>query len=449
VLNGTLDNMESAIMRLRNRLSASNDSYGFFFYAGHGVQSNGENFLLPVDANIPSESFLRTRSVSVQIVLDELNNAGNFLNIVVLDACRDNPISRWRGGGRGLAVVANQPADSIIVFATSAGSVADDGSGRNGFFTEHLLNNLRIPGREVHEVFISTGADVAEASRRRQVPAIYNQFFGRAYLGPRPVVRPPVVFEAGPENIATGTLEILTITAGVVEITGTDLNQTMTISAWGSIPIEKINSGNYRVIMRYEDGRVEEKNIEVGRTEEVKLEFSYRPVPPREPSPPSEPREPRPPREPREREPRDIDPAATRLNTIGASVGSSFSAPWFIGSVHGTVAPSNYSFFKFGMDAGFGSGDADVGHFSLYPFAHYAFFLPFKAGGGWHAGAGAGFMYTSYSFPGADTISDTYFAADLSTGFIFKSGITVYYTLRTNFNDFNNKFAVGYAFRFR
>jgi len=183
VLNGSLYEMENAVVRLRNRLSVSSDSYGFFFYAGHGVQSNGENFLIPVDASIPSEGFLRQRTVSVQSVLDELNNAGNSLNIVVLDACRDNPFSRWRGGGRGLAVIANQPADSIIVFATSAGSVADDGIGRNGLFTEHLLNNLRIPGLDVHEVFRRTGADVARTSNRTQIPAIYNQFFGNTFLG--------------------------------------------------------------------------------------------------------------------------------------------------------------------------------------------------------------------------------------------------------------------------
>ena len=75
ITNGTLDQIENGILRLKNRLNISGDAYGFFFYAGHGVQSAGENFLIPVDANIPSETFLRTRTVSVQVVLDELNNA--------------------------------------------------------------------------------------------------------------------------------------------------------------------------------------------------------------------------------------------------------------------------------------------------------------------------------------------------------------------------------------
>ena len=93
LLNGTQDQMVNAVMQLKRRLSASPNSYGFLFYAGHGVQSNGENYLIPVDANIPSENFLRNRTVSVQEMLDELNDAGNEFNVVVLDACRDNPFS--------------------------------------------------------------------------------------------------------------------------------------------------------------------------------------------------------------------------------------------------------------------------------------------------------------------------------------------------------------------
>jgi uncharacterized caspase-like protein len=77
----------------------------------------------------------------MQALLGELNDAGNALNIVVLDACRDNPFGWGRSGSRGLQVVSGQPADSIIVYATSAGATAADGTGRNGLFTTHLLNN--------------------------------------------------------------------------------------------------------------------------------------------------------------------------------------------------------------------------------------------------------------------------------------------------------------------
>jgi hypothetical protein len=178
--------MEDAVTRLRGRLAGARGSYGFFYYAGHGVQSNGENYLIPVDANIPSEAYLRDRTVSMQAVLGELNDAGNALNIVVLDACRNNPFGWARSGSRGLQVVTNQPADSIIVYATSAGSAALDGEGRNGFFTTHLLNNLKTPGISIRDLFDKTGADVRRASNGGQIPAIYSQFFETAYLGTRP-----------------------------------------------------------------------------------------------------------------------------------------------------------------------------------------------------------------------------------------------------------------------
>ena len=216
VVNGSLDQMDSAVMRLKNRLSVSKDSYGFFFYAGHGVQSNGENYLIPVDANIPGENFLKSRSMSVQVMLDELNDAGNSLNVMVLDACRDNPFGWSRSGSRGLALVGRQPADSIIVYATSAGQTASDGTGRNGLFTSQLLPNLAIPGLEVTDLFKRTGADVAENSKRQQIPAVYSQFFGTAYLGMRPAIRP-----------------------------------------------------------LYDGGKAEEKAIEVGRDQPVTSEFSY------------------------------------------------------------------------------------------------------------------------------------------------------------------------------
>jgi hypothetical protein len=210
VINGSRTQMESAVERLKNRLSIDRNSYGFFFYAGHGVQFNGENFLVPVDADIRSESYLRDRAVSVQALLDELNNAGNELNIVILDACRDNPFGWSRSGSRGLALMGNQPADSIIVYATSAGSVASDGTGRNGLFTGHLLNNLKTPGLEVTEIFRRTMSDVIQASKNQQRPAVYNQFPGIAWLSAPPdssgltaqntQTPPPVVPQQAPVN---------------------------------------------------------------------------------------------------------------------------------------------------------------------------------------------------------------------------------------------------------
>jgi len=177
VLDGSLNQMENAAIRLRNRLSvAGNNAIGFFFYAGHGLEMGGTNYLIPSDANIPDRNFLRERAFSVQVMLDMLNDSRNALNIVVLDACRDFPSAWSRSLNRGLAIISNPPANHIIMFATGAGMVASDGTGRNGLFTTHFLNNLRVPGIDVNEIFRRTMGDVARASNNQQRPALYTDF---------------------------------------------------------------------------------------------------------------------------------------------------------------------------------------------------------------------------------------------------------------------------------
>jgi hypothetical protein len=174
--------MEEAVARLGNKLSTDHASIGFFFYAGHGVQSGGGNYLIPVGARIPSESYLKMRALDSQAIMEGIKGAGNKLNVIILDACRNNPFSWSRSGTRGLTVVGAQPPGSIVVYATSAGSVAQDGTGRNGIFTAELLKNLGAPGVEIGDMFKRTGAAVQQVTNGQQIPAIYSQYFSSAYL---------------------------------------------------------------------------------------------------------------------------------------------------------------------------------------------------------------------------------------------------------------------------
>ena len=190
VLDGNLNQMENAAIRLRNRLSeAGNNAFGFFYYAGHGLEMGGVNYLIPADANIPDRNFLRERAFSVQVMLDMLNDSRNSLNIVVLDACRDFPAAWSRSLNRGLAIISNPPANHIIMYATGAGQVASDGVGRNGLFTSHLLNNLRQPN-DVNEIFRRTMVDVANASNNEQRPALYTDFGRNVFFGSQLVQQP-------------------------------------------------------------------------------------------------------------------------------------------------------------------------------------------------------------------------------------------------------------------
>ena len=457
VINGSLEHMETAIERLASRLSASKGAYGFIFYAGHGVQLNGENYLIPVNANIKSDHDLRIRSVSVQYMLGELNDAKNSLNVVVLDACRDNPFGWSRNAGRGLAIISDQPADSIIVFATSSGKTASDGDGRNGLFTSQLLPNLKMHDLDVNEVFKRTSADVQKVSNRQQTPNIQLQFFGTAYLGNPPAVQPPAVqpppaIEAALKNPAAGRLEILTVTAGALQITGTDTYQIVDLPALGFYNFENILPGEYSIRMQYADGRSEYRIVNVGQSETVKLELNYvlPPAPYTAPLPDTQPQSPPlyvPSLPVQEDRPASAESPDAFLNTIGVSVGTSFSAPWVIATLHGTIASAQYVFFDLGVDFGMISGIDDVRYFSVYPFARLAFFMPFGSALRWCGGVGGGYMFSTYKFPEGGTNEGVY-ALDISTGFIINDIYIISYSLRTNFKSANNKIAMGIIKRF-
>jgi len=115
--------------------------------------------------------------------------------------------------------------------------------------------------------------------------------------------------------------------------------------------------------------------------------------------------------------------------------------------VRATLAPFRYSFLAIGMDAGFVSGDSEAGYYSLYPFAHYAFYWPF-AKAGVYAGVGGGYMHGKYSFPEGDYIVNAW-TADLCAGVNVLNMLDISYTLRTNFSGANHKVSVGYTYRFK
>ena len=143
---------------------------GLFYFAGHGMQIQGANYLVPVGTRISSESDVQFEAVNAGRVLGKMHDAGNKLNIVILDACRDNPFKRsFRTGRTGLAQM-DAPKGTIIAYATAPGSVAADGTGRNGIYTEHLLRNIKRSDLSVQDVFRETGLGVMGATGERQVP---------------------------------------------------------------------------------------------------------------------------------------------------------------------------------------------------------------------------------------------------------------------------------------
>ena len=362
--------MIDAVDAFAARLNSDRSSEGFFWYAGHAVQIRDENYLLPVDITIDSESRVRAGSYSLNTLLEALDGARNKVNVIVLDSCRDNPLpTRARGSGaRGLTVVQDLPSDLFVMFSTAPGNKAEDGAKgkRNSPFAEAFLKYIKST-----EPLTIMAAHVTNETlfltEQRQRPFYRGSIISDVYYSLNPAIK-------APEPVAQVT----------------------------PVPLPAPQPA---------------------------------PAPKPTPAPPSQ-----------QQRVKDAN-KADRLNSLGASVGTSFSIPLLIGTIHGTLAPSKNSFFDLGVELGLMSGIEDTGYTSLYPFAHYALFVPFASKGGWYLGAGGGFMFASYTFP-EGKVADNTFAVDLSAGVILWDMLNVSYTFRTNFSSAGNKIAVGYVKRF-
>jgi len=191
--------MDQAIRKFGKDLRNSN-GVGLFYYAGHGMQIDGENYLLPTDINPSNETDVSYDAVPVGKLLGQMKDAGNGMNVVILDACRNNPFARsFRSGSRGLAQVI-APAGSFISYATAPGDVAADGEGDNGLFTEKLLQHMTTPGLRLEEVFKRVRADVQQDSNNKQVPWDSSSVTGDFFFVPMAEVAP-----AMPTAISSGT----------------------------------------------------------------------------------------------------------------------------------------------------------------------------------------------------------------------------------------------------
>lgn len=176
--------MKRLIREFGQQLKAG--GHGLFYYAGHGVQSRGHNYIIPVDANIQSEADVEDSGVDVNLVLSYMDDAQNGLNIVILDACRNNPFSRsFRSASDGLAQV-DAPTGTLIAYATAPGRVAADGVGENGLYTAELLKGMRLSGLSATEMFMHVRAEVMKRSGNKQVPWEASSLVGSFYFSGTP-----------------------------------------------------------------------------------------------------------------------------------------------------------------------------------------------------------------------------------------------------------------------
>ncbi len=150
----------------------SDGDVGLFYFAGHGVQVKGLNYLVPIDANLSSEKIVEYDCVEAGRVLANMEDARTSVNILILDACRNNPFERSWGRGlqqRGLATM-NAPKGSLIAYSTSPGTTASDGEGENGLYTEALLNHINNKEAPINTMFQEVRLEVMQKSNEEQIP---------------------------------------------------------------------------------------------------------------------------------------------------------------------------------------------------------------------------------------------------------------------------------------
>lgn len=179
VRDGNREQMLDAISEFERGLR-NTGAIAFFHYGGHGVQVDGKNYLLPADADIPDERRVATRAVALDEVMTAMDAAAARASIIVIDACRDNPLPAGSGRNlaRGLSVVGMKPKNSIVIYAAEAGSKALD-----GLFTPILAVALQQKGRTIDQVMKSVRSEVYAKSSGQQTPGEYNQLFEELFLG--------------------------------------------------------------------------------------------------------------------------------------------------------------------------------------------------------------------------------------------------------------------------
>ncbi len=271
VVDGTEDQIYDAIADFENTLKRKG-GLALFHYGGHGVQANGDNYLIPVDANIPDEMRLKSRAIDVSDVIGTMEASMSKTNIIILDACRDNPLPTTvrSSSGRGLARI-NAPENSIIIYSAEAGETA-----RDGIFTPTLLSYIKTPNMSLHQMMMEVRKDVRNVTNGEQRPGEYSMLEEEIFLvGLKPSTTSTGTTLKSPtisvQDVLYGSIEISVIETGVVYIDGNNMG---TISANRSAIISDLTVGTHKLEIHY-DNNIESETLIVGKNDTIKVNFTY------------------------------------------------------------------------------------------------------------------------------------------------------------------------------
>ena len=178
--DATLPQIRAAVRQFGDKLL--NNDVGLVYYSGHGVEVKGKNYFLPVNADIQREDEIADQGLDVALILEKMTTAGKGVNILIVDACRDDPFGRsFRSSSKGLATM-DAPRGTIIAYATSPGKVASDGDGRNSPYTRALVQAMQVPNKPIEQVFKDVRRSVQAETKNQQTPWENTSLSGDFYF---------------------------------------------------------------------------------------------------------------------------------------------------------------------------------------------------------------------------------------------------------------------------
>ncbi len=216
--NAGVRQMQSAAIAFTKKIK--DYDVALFYYAGHGIQVDGINYLIPIDAQLEDQLSVRYEAFNISDINYAFRQNSSNMNIMILDACRNNPFRSWaRGNARGFKAISDQASGTIIAFATREGETSSDGKGNNGLYTSKLVEQIKKP-QSLNDVFKNTRIQVLKESSKKQCPQEWDMTVSNFYFTKK-VGNTQTIPEHLQINTTTGragTLELISDYTGRVVI---------------------------------------------------------------------------------------------------------------------------------------------------------------------------------------------------------------------------------------
>jgi hypothetical protein len=285
LLNAGRVAMEKAVRDFGTSLK-NPDVVGLFYYSGHGAQADGQNYLIPVDADIQDADELRYNALDAESVLAKMRSAGDKLNIVILDACRNNPYrGSSRSGEKGLSMVQVKVPESVIVYATDPGATAADGTGRNSPFTTAFMSAMEDPDVDIAVMMKRVTNRVQAATAGAQTPWVSTNLtrdFAFKTSGAVSAAAPAASSSSSPPARkptlsvlkSYGSIELSAATPGRLYLDGAEIGP---VGAGSNAQLDSVEAGDRALEIHYADGKVETLSAKVPSNGSTKVTFTYMP----------------------------------------------------------------------------------------------------------------------------------------------------------------------------